>query len=180
VRSAIALLVVLVSASGRHRAKEAPVSLVLSRFGTNGQGGSTTWVLDDRGRQFVLSKEKRLALEPAGESLVLSLAAVGEAIQSARAIPPKVPAAEVDRARSLIAVADRSTARVHEPEPMCNDCGTTEIFGYLPPSPQGIQRVVLLSHIYGLWHVDENLSPQAQELIKLVNRLQSLPASVIR
>jgi hypothetical protein len=172
VRAALVLLVVLASAGGRHRTKEAPVSLVLSYLHVSGKTGrSATWVLDDRGRQFVLDDKIDGEINREATSGVLSLSAAAAGIQLARPVPVMLERRDVIRARALAARAQKSTARTPHQERACEDGSTNAIFGYLSPSPPASQRAVLLRHVHCEKTVEENLSPAAQELIAWANRL---------
>jgi hypothetical protein len=171
VRFAIILLL-LASTGGGRRAKDAPVSLVLSYLHTKGQSGkSATWVLDDRGRQFILRDEIDGYVNQEAALGFVSLSVVADAIQLARPVPGELKPAEVARARALIARAGRSAARTPRQERACEDGSTDQIFGYLSPAPGTSQRAVLLRHLHCGKTVEENLSREGQQLIAWADRL---------
>jgi len=152
------------------RAKSgSPVALVASCQSTQGKGGrSQVWFVDDRGREFTLEWPRDGMLSDDIAHSRLTSSDVARLIEFAHPVAPSVPPIDVGHARMLAMAAQRSTLATHQKRKICNDGSQVKIYGYVLLRGQISQDAILLRDTFCNSVVDENLSPEAQEMIAWV------------
>ena len=174
----LALLVVRNAAAraphvGRNTNPQPPVSLVASYEYVRGKSGQIEVLfIDSRGREFALEPPLGSQFIPYIAGGVLSSSDATSLVTFAQPVSGRIPPAELEHAGALAAVADGSTVWTHRPRANCSDGAGIRIRGYLfpPGSARVTQKVVLLYRSYCQRVMDENLSPDAQELIGWISR----------
>jgi len=152
--------------SGRRATSQPPVALVASYQFTQGRSGYTeVWFLDNRGKEFMLSRPLDNMLGEYTSHGSLSSSDVARLIKFARPVARSLNRADLEHAVMLVAAAQRSTLGTHQKRKSCNDGSTVKIHAYVLPPGKISQQAVLLHYSFCGSVVDENLSPEAQELI---------------
>jgi hypothetical protein len=150
-----------------------PVSLVASYEYVSGKSGQAEVLLiDTRGREFALEHPPGSLFGSYIAGGVLSSSDTTRLVTVARPVSGRIPPAEVEHAGALVAAADRSTVWTHRPRMNCKDGAGIRIHGYVfpPESARVTQKVVLLYRSYCQRVMEENLSPDADELIGWISR----------
>ncbi|MFL5304211.1 MAG: hypothetical protein ACJ8F1_03310 [Polyangia bacterium] len=169
-------------AGGRHHAKAGvTASLLLSYEVTNDQDTRhDVWFVDGQGRTFEFSRIG--GADPLAQALRTESVGVRDAaalITASRPLPPALEPAELQRAQALVAAAEHSMLWTHRRKDPCKFGVNVTIRGYLFVKNRPATLVALRETSCG-WLVDENLSPEAQELIEWVYRLSGKPRQRLR
>ncbi|HVY39468.1 MAG TPA: hypothetical protein VHM31_16110 [Polyangia bacterium] len=167
--------------AGRHRGKAVPASLLLSyEVANDADTKHDVWFVDGEGRTFAFSRTG--GADPLAQALrVESIGArdVAVLIAASRPLPPVLTADELGRAQALIAAAEHSILWTHRRKDPCKFGVNVTIRGYRFVKNRPAILVPLRETSCG-WLVDENRSPEAQELIEWVYRLSGLPRVRLR
>ncbi|HVV17120.1 MAG TPA: hypothetical protein VHH90_07935 [Polyangia bacterium] len=169
-------------AAGRHRGKGVPASLLLSYEVTNDQDTMhEVWFVDGQGRTFAFSRTG--GADPLAQALRTESVGGRDAaalITASRPLPAALSPAELQRAQALLAAAERSILWTHRRKDPCKLGVNVTVRGYLFSNQNRPATVVPLRETSCGWRVDENLSPEAQELIEWVYRLSGKPRPRLR
>ena len=98
---------------------------------------------------------------------------------ASRPLPAALTPGELERAQGLLAAAEHSILWTHRRKDPCKFGVNVAIRGYLFAKNRPATLVPLRETSCG-WLVDENLSPEAQELIEWVYRLSGKPRQRLR
>jgi hypothetical protein len=167
--------------AGRHKGKAVPPSLVLSYEITNDADTKhDVWFLDGEGRTFSFSRIG--GADPLAQALRAESVGVREAaalITASRPLPPVLSADELARAEALIAAAEHSILWTHRRKDPCKFGVNVTIRGYRFVKNRPAILVPLRETSCG-WLVDENLSPEAQQLIAWIHQISGIPRPRLR
>lgn len=134
------------------------------------------WFLDSQGRQFTFTDARvQGPLQQVAGGGTITPRDVNGLIKVSRPLPGGLSPAEVDRAAALVGRAERSILWTHRRRGACPDGATVIIRGYFFPAGKKDEAPVSLRETACGHPVDENLSPEAQELIDWVYRLSGVP-----
>jgi hypothetical protein len=151
---------------GRGAKSGSPVGLVASCQSRHGMSGhSKVWFVDDQGREFTLDRPMDDMLSEGIAHGRLTSSDVARLIEFARPVAPSVPPIDVAHARMLAVAAQRSTLATHQKRKNCSDGSAVKIYGYVLLRGKVSQDAILLHDSFCNRVVDENLSPEAQEMI---------------
>jgi hypothetical protein len=156
-------------APGRRHRAAAP--LLLSWEVTNdADTRHDVWFLDGQGRPFVFVRAGgRDPLADEARTGALTERDAAALLAASRPLPATIPAAEVERARALLVGAAQSLVWTHRRKDACPAGVTITVRGYLWPGKTA--SVVPLRETSCGWLVDDNLSPEAQELLAWISRV---------
>ncbi len=160
----------------RRHGKAITASLLLSYEVTNDRDSMhEVWFVDGLGRTFAFSRiggadplAQALRIESVGVRDVAAL------ITASRPLPAALAPADVERAQAMLAGAAHSMLWTHRRKDPCKAGLNVTIRGYLFAKNRPATLVPLRETSCG-WLVDENLSPEAQELIEWIYRLSGKP-----
>jgi hypothetical protein len=179
--SALLLVCTAAYGAGRHRGKTVPASLLLSyEVANDADTKHDVWFVDGEGRTFAFSRLG--GADPLAQALRAESVGVRDAaalITASRPLPPALSADEVGRAEALIAAAEHSILWTHRRKDPCKFGVNVTIRGYRFVKNRPAILVPLRETSCG-WLVDENSSPEAQELIEWVYRLSGIPRPRLR
>lgn len=138
------------------------------------------WFVDGEGRAFsfkrVGGRDPMAEAQRAGGITSRDVAALKAA---SRPLPGTIAAAELDRVRALLPAAQHSMVWAHRRRDPCKFGVTITIEGYRFSQARAAEPIPLRETTCG-WPVDENLSPEAQELIDWVYRISGIPRPRLR
>lgn len=169
-------------ASGRPRrasTKGLPTLLLTFEATNDANTLHQAWFVDGEGHAFAFVRSGGDPLAEAERAGVFTSRDVAALIAASRALPVSIPPGELDRARALLPGAQHSMVWSHRRKDPCPAGVTIAIRGYLWP-PGKPAEVVPLRETTCNWLVDENLSPEAQELIDWVYRQSGRPRPRLR
>lgn len=179
--SALLLVCAAAYGAGRHRAKPLTASLLLSyEIANDSDTKHEVWFVDGEGRTFAFSRIG--GADPLAQALRTESVGVRDAaalISASRPLPTILAPDQLERARALIAAAEHSILWTHRRKDPCKFGVNVAIRGYLFAKDRPATLVPLRETSCG-WLVDENLSPEAQELIEWVYRLSGIPRARLR
>jgi hypothetical protein len=151
-------------------------SLLLSYEVSNDQDTMhEIWFLDGLGRTFAFSRTG--GADPLAQALRAEAVTPRDAaalIEASRPLSVALSAAELDRTQALLAAAEHSMLWTHRRKNPCKFGVNVAIRGHLFQKNRPATLVPLRETSCG-WLVDENLSPEAQDLIEGIYRLSGKP-----
>ncbi len=168
------------AARPKHASKKGAPTLLLSFEATNDANTMhQAWFVDGEGRPFAFVRNGADPLAEAARAGVLTSRDVAALIVASRPLPATIAPGDIDRARALLPAAQHSIIWTHRRKDACPAGVTITIRGYLWPSGKPAE-VVPLRETTCNYLVDENLSPEAQELIDWVYRQSGSPRPRLR
>jgi hypothetical protein len=165
----------------KHRAPKATASLLVSfEVSNDADTVHQAWFVDGEGRTYWFARAGgRDPLAEAERAGGLTARDVSALVAASRPMPNTVPAGELDRARALLPGAQHSMVWTHRRRDPCKGGVTVAIRAYLFAAGRPAEAIPLRETTCN-WLVDENLSPEAQELIEWVYRQSGQPRPRLR
>jgi hypothetical protein len=165
----------------KHRAAKPAASLLVSfEVSNDADTVHEAWFVDGEGRAYWFVRNGgRDPLAEAERAGGLGARDVAALVAASRPLPSVIGASEVERARALLPGAQHSMVWTHRRRDPCRGGVTVAIRGYLFAAGRAAE-VIPLRETTCNWLVDENLSPEAQELIEWVYRQSGQPRPRLR
>lgn len=162
------------SARGKspRKSKGKPAAALLVSFEVSNDADTVhqAWFVDGEGRAYWFVRNGgRDPLAEAERAGGVTPRDVASLVAASRPAPAAIAAGEIEQVRALLPGAQHSMVWTHRRRDPCKGGVTVAIRGYLF-APGRPAEVIPLRETTCNWLVDENLSPEAQELIEWVYR----------